>query len=170
MIPSMRPFLAATLFVSDAKIGAATPRLSLRRAISPVIIPHLADWTCGRSVRTVPVPREPRSLHHFVFLDGFLLTPKHRRLHRRSLCQQLEPRMMLHAAPIAVDDRWYSTPQDIALIIGSSDTTLLANDGHPQGNSPTAFTPGASPPLLSSNRRCLDFPCTPQPGALACHT
>jgi RHS repeat-associated protein len=46
--------------------------------------------------------------------------------------------MMLHAVPIAINDPWYSTPQNTALTVGTSDTPLLANDWDPEGGSLTA--------------------------------
>lgn len=46
--------------------------------------------------------------------------------------------MMLHAVPIAIDDPWYSTPQNTALTVGVSDTSLLASDWDPEGGSLTA--------------------------------
>jgi RHS repeat-associated protein len=46
--------------------------------------------------------------------------------------------MMLHAVPIAIDDPWYATPQNTALTVGISDTSLLANDWDPEGSSLTA--------------------------------
>ena len=52
--------------------------------------------------------------------------------------ESLEPRIVLNAAPIANDDPWYVTSVDTALVVTTSDTTLLDNDWDPEGDSLTA--------------------------------
>ena len=60
------------------------------------------------------------------------------RAKRRSIVERLEPRVVLNAAPVALPDPIYSTPQNTQLIVTSQDTTLLDNDWDPEGNSVTA--------------------------------
>ena len=52
--------------------------------------------------------------------------------------EQLEPRIVLNGAPVAVPDPFYSTAEDTALTVGASDTTLLDNDWDPEGDTITA--------------------------------
>ena len=57
---------------------------------------------------------------------------------RRALLETLEPRVVLNAAPLAVDDPFYFTAQDTALTVSTSDTTLLDNDWDAEGDTLTA--------------------------------
>jgi Bacterial Ig domain len=57
---------------------------------------------------------------------------------RRHLLERLESRVVLNAAPVAVADPWYDTPLETTLVVGSSGTTLLANDWDPEGDSISA--------------------------------
>jgi hypothetical protein len=46
--------------------------------------------------------------------------------------------VVLNAVPIGVNDPWYTTAENTALTVGSSDVTLLDNDWDPEGGSLTA--------------------------------
>ena len=70
---------------------------------------------------------------------------------------------MLNAAPIAADDPWYYTAQNSALTIGTSDTTLLANDWDAEGSpvSATIVTGPSNGSLSSFNGANGTFVYTP---------
>ncbi len=57
---------------------------------------------------------------------------------RMRFLERLEPRVVLNAAAVALDDPWYYTAEDTTLVIGTSDTTLLDNDWDPEGSALTA--------------------------------
>ena len=63
---------------------------------------------------------------------------KRRSSKRRCLIEQLDARITLNAAPIAVADPWYATPTNASLTVGTSDTTLLENDWDPEASSISA--------------------------------
>ena len=57
---------------------------------------------------------------------------------RRHFIESLEPRIVLNAAPLAIDDPHYYTAEDTALTITTSDVTLLDNDWDAEGDTLTA--------------------------------
>jgi hypothetical protein len=64
---------------------------------------------------------------------------KRKRLVQRVVfLEQLEPRIVLNGAPVALPDPFYETAEDTALTITTSNTTLLDNDWDPEGDTITA--------------------------------
>ncbi|MEM7476402.1 MAG: Ig-like domain-containing protein [Planctomycetota bacterium] len=62
------------------------------------------------------------------------LKKRKRRMGRTMLLEQLHARTVLNAAPIAVGDPWYDTPENASLVVNSFNQTLLDNDWDAEGS------------------------------------